>query len=445
MNLKRVKKINNANFKKGKILYWMSREQRVNNNWSLIFALNLAKKYNVELIVVFNLVPSFLGATLRQYDFMIKGLEEVEKNLNNLNINFKVLIGDLKVNILNYIKKNNIGIIVSDFDPLKIKKEWQKEILANINIPFFLVDSHNIVPVWQASNKQEFAAYTIRPKIKKLLLEYLEDFDKIDKQKLKVNIEKNNWDLIYNSINVDKNVKVIDWLKPGESNAQKVLKYFIDNKLNDYLNFRNDPTKDYLSNLSVYLHFGHISSQDIALKISQSFKSQSSIDAFLEELIIRKELSDNYCFYNQNYDNINGIPIWAKNSLDLHEDDKRDYIYSKEEFEFSKTYDDLWNASQNELRIKGKMHGFMRMYWAKKILEWTKNAKEAIEIAIYLNDKYSLDGRDPNGYVGILWSIGGLHDRAWFERSIFGKIRYMSYNGCKKKFDIKKYIEMNKI
>jgi len=166
-----------------------------------------------------------------------------------------------------------------------------------------------------------------------------------------------------------------------------------------------------------------------------------SATALLEELVVRRELSDNFCFYNPNYDRFAGFPEWARKTLDAHRTDRREHIYSLDNFENAGTHDDLWNAAQIEMTVKGKMHGYMRMYWAKKILEWTETPEDALDVATYLNDKYELDGRDPNGYTGIAWSIGGVHDRAWGERPVFGKIRYMSYNGCKSKFNVKEYIE----
>ena len=162
---------------------------------------------------------------------------------------------------------------------------------------------------------------------------------------------------------------------------------------------------------------------------------------FLEELVIRGGLADNFCFYEKNYDSSRGFPDWSKETLLDHADDEREYTYSLEEFENAETHDDLWNACQNEMLLTGKMHGYMRMYWAKKILEWTRNPDEAMEVVIHLNDTYELDGRDPNGYTGIAWSIGGVHDRPWFGRPIFGKVRFMARSGCEKKFDVKAYIE----
>jgi deoxyribodipyrimidine photo-lyase len=214
--------------------------------------------------------------------------------------------------------------------------------------------------------------------------------------------------------------------------------------LQDYNEKKNDPNFSVLSNLSPYLHFGQISAQKIALEAKKLEADYGeSINSFLEEMIIRRELSDNYCLYNKNYNSFEGFPAWAKRTLNEHRKDKREYLYDLADFENAKTHDDLWNAAQIEMVKTGKMHGYMRMYWAKKILEWTESPEQAFEYGVYLNDKYELDGRDPNGYVGVAWSVGGVHDRAWTERPVFGKIRYMNYNGCKRKFNVASYIEKN--
>jgi deoxyribodipyrimidine photo-lyase len=446
MNLSRVRAINEARYKSGPVVYWMSRDQRVNDNWAIIYAQNLALKHNTTLVVLFCLVPNFLGATIRQYGFMLKGLQEVEKELSKKNIRLIVLTGKPENEIPKFIKRNKIGILVSDFSPLKINREWKEKIKRKIKVLFYEVDAHNILPVWVASAKQEFGAYTIRPKINELLPEYLDEFPKVKKQKSspKFQSRKNNWNHLVDSLKIDSDVPEIDWLKPGEKEARKNLEYFIKYKLKNYYYDRNDPNKDIQSNLSPYLHFGHISAQRIALDIHKYEKHLKSSEAFLEELIVRSELSDNFCFYNSNFDSIDGIPNWAKETLNKHRGDKRDYIYTLKKLELAATHDSLWNASQKEMVRTGKMHGYMRMYWAKKILEWTRFPEEAIKYAIFLNDKYELDGRDPNGYAGILWSIGGLHDRAWGERNIFGKIRYMNDKGCDRKFDVKTYTKEKK-
>lgn len=439
MNKKRIKILKEVGAKKGPIIYWMQREQRVNDNWALIYAYEKSLETKQTLIVVFNIVDKFLQATLRQYYFMIEGLKEVESKLDKLNIRFELLLGKPDEQIPKYISKQEASLLVTDFNPLKISREWKEKVKSKINISFYEIDSHNIVPVWEASPKLEFAAYTIRPKINNRLPEYLDDFPKLKKFSKTVNQSKINWDSVYKSLKIDISIKPVDHFIPGENAANNILQNFIEQKLNSYSDDRNDPNKKGISNISPYLHFGHISAQRIALILNQ-FQEDKSVASYLEELIIRRELSDNFCYYNPNYDSFEGFHDWAKTSLNLHRDDKRDFLYSLEEFEHAKTHDDLWNAAQMEMVTTGKMHGYMRMYWAKKILEWTKSPEEALTFGIYLNDKYELDGRDPNGYVGLAWSIGGVHDRAWGERPVFGKVRYMNYNGCKRKFDVKNYI-----
>jgi deoxyribodipyrimidine photo-lyase len=439
--LKRVRLLQNGFEGKGPVIYWMSRDQRVDDNYALLFACNLASEKNKNLVVVFSLVKSFLGATLRQYDFMLKGLQKIEKKLKQFEIPFFILKGNPEDTIPDFIKNISASSLISDFDPLKIKRIWKREVAKKIEIPFYEVDTHNIVPCLYVSNKMEFAAYTIRPKIKKLLEEFLVDIPKIEFKNSNYSLgETIDWENIFNFIEVDRNVKPVSNFQPGEDEALKIFHQFLQNKFENYYEYRNDPSVDHLSNLSPYLHFGQISSQRIAFITEQLFSNHPSTKVFLEELIVRKELSDNFCYFNTNYDNFNGFPVWAKETLMQHQKDKREYIYSETEFENAQTHDELWNAAQLEMVITGKMHGYMRMYWAKKILEWTPTPKDALRIAIYLNDKYELDGRDPNGYTGCAWSIGGVHDRPWFERDIFGKIRYMNRAGCERKFDVKKYI-----
>lgn len=441
MNNKRVRLLQDGDQKQGPVLYWMQRDQRSEDNWALIFAQEKAIETNSPLIVAFNLVPDFLEATIRQYAFMLKGLQELEIKLSKKNIPFIILLGRPETNLLKFIEDNKCSILVSDFNPLKIARIWKREVAKNISIPFYEVDAHNIVPCLVASQKVEFGAYTIRPKINRLLSEFLESYPSLKKMPQSDLNFKNDWDNIFSSLKVNRDVTEIEWIKPGEDIAIKVLADFLNHKLKNYATERNDPNKEATSNLSPYLHYGQISAQRIALESEPFIEYPESQKSFLEELIIRRELSDNFCYYNKNYDSIEGFPDWAKKTINEHRNDPREFLYSIEQFEKGETHDPLWNAAQLEMVKFGTMHGYMRMYWAKKILEWTPSHEEAMKIAIYLNDKYQLDGRDPNGYTGIAWSIGGVHDRAWFDRPIFGKIRYMNYNGCKSKFDVKKYQE----
>ena len=242
----------------------------------------------------------------------------------------------------------------------------------------------------------------------------------------------------------DTSVGPVSWITAGEDAAGLSLSRFLADRLRPYAEARNDPcVAEGQSQLSPYLHFGHISAARVALEAAaHKRRCAQSYEAFIEELVVRRELAENFCLYNERYDAVEGFPAWARKTLDEHRGDPREYTYSREQFSKGETHDALWNAAQLQMVATGKMHGFMRMYWAKKILEWTDTPEQALEMGIYLNDRYSLDGRDPNGYVGVAWSVGGVHDRAWPQRAVFGKIRFMNYDGCKRKFSIPNYISL---
>ena len=425
---------------KGPVIYWMSRDQRVNDNWAILFALAKANELRAPLHVVFTLASSFSGANIRHYDFMLQGLKEVEQELAIKGIAFVLLMGEPHQTLTHYIQQTDAAELVSDFDPVRVKRHWKELVDERIDIAHFDVDTHNIVPCRVASTKAEFGAYTIRPKIKKLLPQFLTDFPHFPNVEVKSYSETVDWQKVLNWLSPNPNVPPVGWIKPGSSQALTCLQDFISHRLTGYDQLRNNPLADGQSNLSPYLHFGQMSAQRVAIEVTRANSSEESKATFLEELIIRRELSDNFCFYNEQYDQTSGFHAWAQQSHAAHRLDEREYTYSRADIEGSLTHDRLWNAAQVEMAKTGKMHGYMRMYWAKKILEWTTSPEQAMEFAIYLNDKYSLDGRDPNGYAGIAWSIGGVHDRAWGERPVFGKIRYMNYNGCKRKFDVEGYI-----
>ena len=438
----RVHQLRQGDDSGGPVIYWMTREHRVHDNWALLQAQNIALANKRALVVVFCLVPDYPGANIRHYGFMLKGLQEVEQKLQKLQIPFVLLQGNPAVTLPRYLQKIKGAFVVTDFDPLRIKRGWQKDVAAKSSGSFLVVDGHNIIPCWHVSDKQEYGAYTIRPKIEKMMPDFLKNFPVIARHPFKndrLKASPVNWQKLVKYVG-DHSVKEVDWLKPGERAAGDATKKFIKNRLQTYDQQRNDPNLEGQSDLSPYLHFGHVAPQRAALLVNKAKVPAEVKDAFLEELIVRRELADNFCYYNENYDRFEGFPEWARKSLDEHRSDKREYSYSLAQFEHGKTHDDLWNAAQHQMEARGKMHGYLRMYWAKKILEWSANPEEAMAAAIYLNDRYELDGRDANGYAGIAWSIGGVHDRAWQQRPVFGKVRYMSYAGCARKFDVKKYI-----
>lgn len=427
----------------GPVLYFMSRDQRVNDNWAMLYAQQIAIDHGQPLIVACAIAADYPKATDRQLRFILDGLSDVELELAKLRIQLVAKIFPSVTDMISLADSIDAGAVVMDFNPLRDGRRWREEFTDRFAGSVYEVDAHNIIPCWIASDKQEYAAYTIRPKIQRTLPEFLTEFPKLKK----VSISQNElticsgWRSVDSIIGESEFNVAIAKCQPGPISAQKVLHRFLTKGITNYDQARNNPAVSGQSGLSPYLHFGQISAQRIALEVQLRDENIASQEAFLEELIVRRELADNYCYYNANYDSFTGFPEWARKSLDQHRSDTREYVYDSLTFENGETHDKLWNASQFEMVTSGKMHGFMRMYWAKKILEWTPSPEEALSLANHLNNKHQLDGHDPNGYVGVAWSIGGVHDRAWFERNIFGKVRYMSYDGCKRKFPIDKYIE----
>ena len=438
----------------GGVAYYMHRDQRLQDNWSTIYAQNLAINNSVPLHVIAGVnvkYPIDSEATRRTLDFSLGGLQEVEVDCKKNGIEFH-LLHDLELpmyqRILQFIERSNTKCIVVDFSPLKPHRNQiqllAKEMHKICGCYLFQVDSHNIVPVWEASNIEEPRATEMRQKIMLKFDNFFTEFPKVQLHPVKSNISSPsiNWDEIKSSLAVDESVTACNWAKPGCTQGLIRLQQFIDSGLKNYNEKRNDPTINAISNLSPWLHFGQISAQRAVIEVFKHNNDfPSSVSKFIDEAVVWSEMSDNYCLYNDNYDNLEGAPSWAIETLTKHKNTKREYVYSKEQFDNAETHDKLWNAAQVQLKREGKMHGYMRMYWAKKMLEWTNDPDEAIKYAIFLNDHYSLDGADSNGYAGVMWSIAGVHDPPkWGERPIYGKIRYMSYNGAKGKFDIFKYI-----
>jgi deoxyribodipyrimidine photo-lyase len=454
----------------GPVIWWIQRDQRMTDNWTCFEARKLAALINRPLVAVFCLQSNFLGAPAYAYRFMLSGLTELNQELERQKIPFIVIDNSLSATssespgekIVELASRIQAAAVVTDFNPLKNVLFWKKQAADKLTCGLIEVDSHNIVPCRQASQKQEFAARTFRPKINRQLSFWLTEFPKIDEP---ISQQHNFWcdllsdntkntDYLYLRNCLNKTKETFDSIpnharadlelpESGQKVAFTKLNKFIKYNL-EFYPLRNDPNIDAVSGMSPYLHFGQISAQRIALEIKKVTQENSrffeAATDYLEELIIRKELSDNYCFYNHNYDNIDGFPAWGIKTLMTHKHDIRPYIYSQEQLERGLTHDPLWNAAQKNLMTRHEMPGYLRMYWAKKILEWTHSPEEALRITIQFNDSYALDGRDPNGYTGAAWSIGGVHDRPWAERPVFGQIRLMTLSGCRRKFDVDKWI-----
>lgn len=348
-------------------------------------------------------MPNFLEATIRQYGFMLRGLAEIFTTLANKKNSCFLLQGQPHEILPSWLTKNHASLLVTDFDPLKIKRYWKEKILATIAIPCHEVDAHNIVPCWFASPKLEYAAYTLRPKLNKLLPLFLENIPQIIEHPISgISADAfSDLDQLLSTLQINHNFKEVNWLTPGSQAAHVLLDSFIEHKLPYYDTQSNDPTKAMQSNFSPYLHFGQLSAQRVALSIIHQQEITPATESFLEELIIRRELADNFCFYNLHYDDVSAFHPWAQKTLAEHIDDVREYCYSLPDLEQAHTHDELWNAAQRQMIDTGTMSGYVRMYWAKKILEWSATPHQAMKNALYLNDKYQLDGRDPNGYAEV--------------------------------------------
>ncbi|MEN6425694.1 MAG: deoxyribodipyrimidine photolyase, partial [Phycisphaerales bacterium] len=333
--------------------------------------------------------------------------------------------------------------VVVDAGHLRVQRQWRADVGQAIECAMEEVETNLIVPVEEAADKENFSAGTFRPRIRRTLDLYMVELKQRRVARDSLGLGLDGLDLrdaarIVADLKVDGSVGRVSGLQGGAREARRRLGEFLTNKLDDYATTRNDPNCDVQSHLSPYLHFGQISPLQVAMEAKRA--SGKGKDAFLEELIVRRELSHNFVYHNRQYDRFDCLPPWVMRTLDYHRRDKREYVYSQEQFETARTHDPYWNAAQREMVLTGRMHGYMRMYWGKKILEWTRTPREAFRIALYLNNRYELDGRDPNGFAGVAWCFG-KHDRAWGERPIFGKVRYMNASGLRRKFDPDAYVK----
>ncbi|MGL5125649.1 MAG: deoxyribodipyrimidine photo-lyase [Fusobacteriaceae bacterium] len=441
---KRVKYLNelDVNNKGEYVLYWMQQSCRVSYNHALNYAVQRANELDLPLLVCFGITDSYPEANERHYSFLLEGLLEVKEVLEKIQINFVLKKGMPWKVALDLSEKAAVTVV--DMGYLKIQKEWRNLLKKEIGVSLIQVESDLIVPVEVASSSETERAYLMGERIQKYIHEYSVKLaiPKIN-NKTKLNIFGEDFSRIQdflNTLSIDKSVKKSIYFTGGYSEAKRLLKEFISEKLIHYNDMRNIPTEDKTSKLSAYLHFGQISSLEIILEIESLGYNPSVIKSFYNELVVWRQLCYNFCYYNELYDCYKGINLsWVYENLNNHLKDKRKYVYSLQELETGKTHDSLWNAAQMEMVKTGRMHGYMRIYWGKKIIEWSLDPAEAFKNAVYLNDKYELDGRDPNGYGGIAWCFG-KHDRPVQEKPILGTIRSSSVEWLRKSFDIEKYI-----
>ncbi len=428
---------------KGKaVLYWMQQSQRAEFNPALETAVARANALRLPVHVGFALT-AYPGANRRHYRFMLEGLRETERRLAARGIGFCIRQGPPEEVVPALAK--NAALLVGDVGYLRVQRQWRETVAQRVACPAVFVEGDVVVPVAEVSDHAEFAARTIRPKIHRRLAEHLKPIRPVSVAVPAVGLAKRSLALddveaVCRRIGADDSVPAAAGPGGGRAAAIRLLDRFIGHRLADYAEDGGDPVRDGCSGMSPYLHFGQISPLEIALRVGKSDAPRNAVDAYLEQLIVRRELSMNAAWYNPGYDRYDTLPAWALRTLDRHRKDPREFVYSRAQWEAGATHDPCWNAAQAEMVRTGRMHNTMRMYWGKKILEWSRSPEEAFETATYLNDKYELDGRDANGYAGVAWCFG-RHDRPWAERPVFGMVRYMNANGLRRKFDVQAYLE----
>lgn len=422
----------------------MQRAQRGLDNPALDVAIQVANELQKPLAVFFGLHPKYPNSNWRHYAFLVNGLAETAARVEERRAAF-VFRPFPNHSLYQFCDEVKPSVVIGDENPMREPERWRQQAAHNLTVPFYTVDADVVVPM-KFFAKEEYAARTLRPKINKLLPMFLipcENYKAMfhwkQHEKPKSTTEINQ--TILDTLPLDRTIQPVAGQTGGTTEGLYRLQHFVSQSIAHYDTDRNLPHINGTSGLSAYLHFGQLGPLTIAQAVQSADAPQPAKDAYLEELIVRRELAINFVARNPNYDTLAGCHGWARKTLAESSTDPREIVYSEVQLENAATHDELWNAAQIEMVKTGRMHGYLRMYWAKKILEWSPTPEEAYAIAVRLNDRYQLDGRDPNGYTGIAWAIGGKHDRPWApRRRIFGMIRYMSYGGCKRKFDIPAYI-----
>ena len=425
------------------VLYWMQSSQRADHNHALEYAIQQANDLDQRLLVVFGLTDDYPEANLRHYAFMLEGLADVEEALGKRGIKFVARKGSPDDVALEAGK--DASLIVTDRGYMRPQRRWREKVAEEADCLVTQVESDVVVPVELASGKQEHAARTLRPRIQRHLDDFLVELTPTKPEKQSSNMQEKGLDLsdigkVLDGMDLDTSAGRLSHLyRGGNSEAKEMFRSFLKKSLQDYDANRNQPQTDYVSHMSKYLHFGHVSPIWLALEAKGAGGGENT-ESFLEELIVRRELTFNFVFYNDEYDSYANIPGWAKETLKEHRDDNREHTYTTRQLEDAETHDEYWNAAMKEMVHTGYMHNYMRMYWGKKILEWSNTPEHAYKTTLYLNNKYFLDGRDPNSFANIAW-VFGQHDRGWTEREVYGKVRYMSAGGLERKAKPAQYVE----
>ncbi|HEV2447422.1 MAG TPA: deoxyribodipyrimidine photo-lyase [Candidatus Sulfopaludibacter sp.] len=446
-----MRKLNDAPARSGGqyVLYWCRWNRRAESNHALAFASLLANRLGVPLLFFENLSCSDPCDNLRMHTFVLEGIPETEANVRGLGIGYVFHLArrkDERVPLPALLRE--AAAFVTDDYPFALSARPYNELPETLDVQSYAVESSCVVPP-ACIGQRSYAAYSIRPKIHKLLPQYLKPVPSVNVEHrfpigataLHTEVRKQQIPALAASCEIDCGVPPSTSIRGGRAEANRRLKRFLHHRLRRYAREKNEPAAHATSGLSPHLHFGQISSLEVALAAQRCAQEHKLVaDEFLEELIVRRELAFNFAWHSRRVDNLDELPDWARDTLRAHRKDKRDPVYTREQFESGATADALWNATQKELLLRGVIHGYYRMYWGKKILEWSATPREALATMIHLHDRYALDGRDPNTYANILWCFG-LHDRPWPERPVYGTVRSMSLAGMERKTDVAAYIK----
>ncbi len=427
------------------VVYWMQRAQRGIDNPALDVAVDAANSLSKPVVVFLAPVPFYPNANWRHYRFLAEGIPDIAAALAKRNIGFALRYFP-EHSLVRFCDEVKAALVIGDENPMREPEAWRRSTARKLRIPLWTVDADVIVPS-KLLEKAQYAAHITRPRLQAHVKTFLVPSKNPRAHvawKKPQGLQSLDPDFdITEGWKLDRSVSPVSGWRGGTRAALQVLDEFIQHNLQRYGTQRNKPENDHTSRLSPYLHFGHISPITVAVAAQKADAPAADKEAFLNQIITWRELAVNLVRFNPDYDSFECGEPWAHRTLAKHAADHRPVLYSEKQLEQAETHDPLWNAAQMQMVSSGWMHNYVRMYWAKKILEWSRSPAEAHRIAVRLNDKYELDGRDPNGYAGIAWAIVGKFDRPWFERPIFGQIRYMSAESTGRKFDSKKYIQQN--
>ncbi len=433
------------------VLYWIQMYHRAEQNWALTAAIEAANRLHLPLVAYQGLGHTYPHANDRIHRFILEGVVELPERFARRGIQYHFYLRQHPEdpNDLFYRLAHRAALVITDDFPAFILPEQSRRVAGRVDVAMGAVDSNGIVPL-AAIPGEQYGAYTLRPRIQRMLPDHLRPVPEpsVRKDSLGIRLDvpgtrvtAETIDTLIAECAIDHSVHPSPIYHGGYQQARRRLRAFVAGGLRKYALARNRPGTESTSRLSAYLHFGQIAVQEVALAVRDATRvAREHRDAFLEELIVRRELAYNFCLYNPHHRSLEALPAWARDTLRVHAKDRRPYLYTPQKFETAQTHDYLWNAIQAELLATGAMFGYYRMYWGKKIIEWSRAPAEAQQTMIRLHEKHALDGRNPNTYANILWCLG-KHDRPWSERPVFGKIRYMSLAGMETKTDVAAYVE----